>query len=149
MRVFLVILTALCFVAGAATLLSSQTVFGEIQGLVLLLIAAVFLCGAGILEGLREQGKNLERLAATLEKIATSGDDRWDVVRKTCETVGTQFGPPPLPGKERYYVNISNSIEGPYSIDRLRELASKGRFPNDTLVLRQGTKAWEPFSNIQ
>jgi hypothetical protein len=57
MRIFLFILCVLSFLAGGTILAGAKSAIHEIEGLVLFLIAAVFLVGAAIVDAIHSQRK--------------------------------------------------------------------------------------------
>ncbi len=52
MRIILFVLAIFAFIAGAAILTTTKSAAHEIEGLILLVICAIFLSGAGIVEAI-------------------------------------------------------------------------------------------------
>jgi len=52
MRIILFVLASLAFIGGAAILTTNKSAAHEIEGLILLVIFAIFLTGAGIVEAI-------------------------------------------------------------------------------------------------
>ena len=52
MRIILFVLAVFAFIGGAAVLITAKSAAHEIEGLILLVIFAIFLTGAGIVEAI-------------------------------------------------------------------------------------------------
>ena len=68
MRILLLILAIVSFLAGAGVLAGARSAIHEIEAFILFLICAVFLSGAGIVESIHLVKKRLEEFLRNLKK---------------------------------------------------------------------------------
>jgi uncharacterized membrane protein len=68
MRILLLILAIVSFLAGAGVLAGARSAIHEIEAFILFLICAVFLSGAGIVESIHLVKKKLEEPLRNLKK---------------------------------------------------------------------------------
>ena len=73
MRVILFVLSVAAGLAGFVLLIGARTETGEMQALVLLLIAAVLFAGAGVLDSLVLVREELARVREKLQDTAAKG----------------------------------------------------------------------------
>lgn len=58
-------------------------------------------------------------------------------------SVSASAAPPPLPGAVSYHVALDGSSSGPFNLQALQELVTKGQLKSDTLVWKEGMAGWE------
>ncbi len=56
--------------------------------------------------------------------------------------------PPPPPDIKHYFVSIDGKSEGPFDLDTLRSMISKGSLDRDTYVWREDLDSWKEASHV-
>src|SRR5258708_18376607 len=59
-----------------------------------------------------------------------------------------QDGPPPLPGFTPYHVAVGGSQQGPFNLEKLKEMALSGSLTKESLVWKPGMAAWTKAGEI-
>ena len=49
----------------------------------------------------------------------------------------------------RYYLNIQNTSEGPFTLDELAVMLREGKIDRTTVAVIEGTAKWIPLSDLQ
>jgi len=70
MRIILFILSAIAFFLGCATLTAAESALHEIEGMILFVVWAILLCGAGIVEAINRHRGFQEEAVELLRRIA-------------------------------------------------------------------------------
>ena len=66
------------------------------------------------------------------------------------QSMGNQQGatPPPLPQSAKYYMALEDKQAGPFDVSVLKQYIQSGRLNPQTLVWREGMKAWTPAGQV-
>jgi hypothetical protein len=57
--------------------------------------------------------------------------------------------PPQLSEEGRFYVTVSNEVQGPYDLDFIEAMVLSGIFPPDLPVCREGSKEWKALGGVR
>ena len=114
------------------------SLFGGIIGLIVL----VFLVAIGVYWLLFPWFvyTKLDKIIGHLKAIE-KGQSPEIVEIKDTATKGPKL--PPLPGKERYHVSANDVIGGPYTLDVIEGLVSRGTLTKADYALLEGGAKWE------
>jgi len=139
MRVVLLLLCGLAFLAGAGILVDAKSAIHEIEAFMLFLISAVLLTGASVVEAINIARKKIEALVQIPAEV-----------RKTAPPPQAAPAPPPQPvaptppASRPYFFSADGKDSGPHSLDEMRRFHKSGKLTDETLVIRQGDADWQP-----
>ncbi len=83
MNTFFYIASVFLFVMGYGILSDAETIFQQMTGLLILLMATLFLIGGAIITAIYEERKQVEELKKTVDKLESR--DRFNEFKKSLE----------------------------------------------------------------
>ena len=57
--------------------------------------------------------------------------------------------PPQKPEEERFYVTVSNAVQGPYDLDFIEAMVLSGIYPPGVPVCREGSEEWKALEGVR
>ena len=149
MRIVLFILALIAFLAGAGVIVAAESAIHEIEAFILLLISAVLLVGASVVDAVIAARKEIEPV---LQAIADANKSMPDAIR----AVRDSGRPLPISSKSKqlaqhsfsYFFSADGADSGPHTLEEMLQFWQSGRLNSATLVVREGDSEWRPFSQF-
>ena len=126
------------FLVGAGVFASAPTSMQETEGLVFLLISAVFFVGASVIDAIVSARKKFEVLFQGNSTSAHIAPPLAPTQSPKPAAAATVTRP--------YFFSVDGRDSGPHSLDEMRSLRKSGKIGDDTMVIRQGDANWQAAS---
>jgi len=139
MRIFLGIIGILAMLGGGFSFFLAVSAVQEIVGGIALLIGCTSLGLARVIELLEAAAKKRDAWEKTSREhfSAQPAAAAMEEIKKI----------PPLPGKERYYLAVGETIGGPHSREVIEGMLNRGTVSQHaTFVLLEGGTKWQKFN---
>jgi len=171
MRILLLAFFGAAFGTGVVVLQNAKSAIHEIEAFLLFLIAAVFLVGAAIIEGINRSRRKMEdvieaeisgatkKFGVLIESAGLGASNMGTVARllnqhlpALAEKAARVSPPPAEPQKagpsKPYYYSVDGGQLGPYTLGELRELRASGVIGDKTLVFKKGDTEWRKLTEF-
>jgi hypothetical protein len=137
MRITLLVLSVISFAAGVLFLSAAKTPISEIEAFMLVIVTAVLLSAAAVIDALTRGFKRVEKMQETLVELA-----------KRAPQPQQSDLPPVSETEANYWVRLGDDSNGPFPMDKIRELHRRGTIDDNTPLALQGAKVWKKTRDV-
>ncbi len=140
------------FIAGGLCIIISIAEPNKLPGGIMIGVIALF---SGVISlGIAEVITLIAKIEHNTASSADSDSEKTmkeisATLKSLLQTTKAAVDFPPVPGTEKFFIAIEGSVDGPYRLNDIIELKSKGALDEAALYIQERGKEWKRISELK